>query len=420
MASLNQIFSRVGKSLRSPNDGFLCSQPVGPKTESSSKASLLMPQLSRLQSPLAVQQALDEFTQMGQTAFLARYGFGKSRDFLVRNPNTGQLCDSKAIAGVAYGKQFPSEGPLTSKGFPGGEKTVVPALRALGYEVVRIGEDWSAAEVDAAVADYFSMLRSEAEQLQYVKTDHNEALRKHLNNRPKGSVEMKHQNISAVLMGLGLPFIQGYKPRGNMQLLLRKAVQTYVSSNTSMVSKIVDALQEVKSPVEKTYTAALVDSPSLQPGAGLAQVGPRQRVPRKLDYAARDEANRTLGRAGEQWVIGFEQHRLTQVGTPELFQRVDWVSDRLGDGAGFDILSADDEQLCRYIEVKTTNSGIETPFVISHNELEFSKEMAERFYLYRVFQFRQDPKVFILNGDISQLLHLKPLDFRASFRNQFA
>lgn len=52
--------------------------------------------LSRLHSPSAVQAALNEFGSLGRTAFLERYGFGKSRDFLVRNPMTGELCDSKA------------------------------------------------------------------------------------------------------------------------------------------------------------------------------------------------------------------------------------------------------------------------------------------------------------------------------------
>ncbi|MCV5934814.1 DUF3883 domain-containing protein, partial [Escherichia coli] len=69
----------------------------------------------------------------------------------------------------------------------------------------------------------------------------------------------------------------------------------------------------------------------------------RQRLPRKFDYAARDEANRKLGRAGEQWVIGYEQQRLTELGHPELFQRLDWVSDTQGDGAGFDILSFEED-----------------------------------------------------------------------------
>lgn len=59
--------------------------------------------LSRLQSTSAVQSALDEFSALGRTGFLARYGFGKSRDFLVRNSANGELCDSKAIAGAAYG-----------------------------------------------------------------------------------------------------------------------------------------------------------------------------------------------------------------------------------------------------------------------------------------------------------------------------
>lgn len=71
-----------------------------------------MPQLSLLKSPAAVQAALDEFAQLGRTAFLQRYGYGKSRDYLVRNPRNGEHCDSKAIAGVAFGKQFPNQGPL--------------------------------------------------------------------------------------------------------------------------------------------------------------------------------------------------------------------------------------------------------------------------------------------------------------------
>lgn len=38
-----------------------------------------------------MQSALDEFSTLGRTAFLARYGFGKSRDFLVPNPANGEL-----------------------------------------------------------------------------------------------------------------------------------------------------------------------------------------------------------------------------------------------------------------------------------------------------------------------------------------
>ncbi|MDT4819618.1 hypothetical protein FQZ97_527390 [compost metagenome] len=376
-----------------------------------------MPQLSLLKSPAAVQAAMDEFSRLGRTAFLDQYGFGKSRDYLVRNPRTGEHCDSKAIVGVAFGKQFPNQGVLAAEEFSGGEATVVPLLQSLGFEVIRIGEDWTEDEVQSTVADYFEMLRLEADGLAYKKSEHNEALRKQLNGRSKASVELKHQNISAVLDGLRLPFIQGYKPRGNSQLLLRKAVQEYVIRHSTLIGKIVDALEEVKTPAQKTYSAVLVESPVKEEAQKLAVPAPgRQRLPRKLDYAARDEANRKLGRSGEQWVIGYEQHRLMELGYAELFQRLEWISDTRGDGVGYDILSFEDQDRHRFIEVKTTNGGMANSFILSHNELEFSREMEEQFYLYRVFQLSNDPKLFILKGDLSKQLYLKPLDFRASFR----
>ncbi|WP_315530530.1 DUF3883 domain-containing protein [Delftia acidovorans] len=373
-------------------------------------------ELSRLQSPAAVQAALDEFSRLGRTAFLKRYGFGKSRDFLVRNARTGQLCDSKAIVGAAFGHQFPQEGPLKPTDFSGGETTVVPRLQHLGFDVVRIGEDWTFDEVQATVASYFEMLLLEAEQQRYTKTEFNAQLRQRLRGRSKGSVELKFQNISAVLHDLELPFIRGYKPRSNAQLLLRQAVQQFVLNQPGLVSRVVDAMEEVKTSDEQSFHACLVEPPALETVAQLAKDGAKVRFPRKTNWAQRDEANRHLGRAGEQWVIGFEQRRLAHAGYPELFQQLDWVSDRLGDGSGYDILSHERPGMHRFIEVKTTNGGHASSFIISRNELDFAAEAGDAFHLYRVFQFRQEPRLYILNGPLADQLHLEPIDFRASFR----
>ncbi|PVR43071.1 hypothetical protein C4676_26825 [Salmonella enterica subsp. enterica serovar Anatum] len=46
-----------------------------------------------------------------------------------------------------------------------------------------------------------------------------------------------------------------------------------------------------------------------------------------------------------------------------------------------------------------------------------SKEAGDQFHLYRVFQFRDGPRLFTLPGDLSQHVHLKPTDYRASFRS---
>jgi len=379
----------------------------------------LAAELSRLRSPSAVQKALDEFTKLGRTAFLERYGFGKSRDYLVRNPRSGELCDSKAVVGAAYGFEHPDEGPLKPADFSGGEATVVLKLQALGFEVVRVGEDWSAEEVQATVTAYFAMLALEASQQPYNKSERNSTLRQTLRGRSKASVEMKHQNVSAVLSGLGLPFIPGYKPRGNTQLLLRQQVHKFVLDHSGMVRQIVDALEEVKAPEAKTFAATVVAPPPLETVAKL-ETGGRERLPRKMDFAARDENNRKLGRAGEQWTLEYEQHRLLQEGLGELFSRVDWVADRLGDGAGYDILSFESATEPRYIEVMTTNGAYSSSFIISRNELDFAKEVEEAFCLYRLFQFRDVPSMYILRGDISKQLHLEPLDYRASFKKLVA
>lgn len=370
--------------------------------------------LARLQSPAAVQAALDEFSRIGRGAFLARYGFGKSRDFMVRNPANGELCDSKAIVGAAHGFQYPDAGPLKPEDFSGGEATVVPKLQSLGFEIVRIGEDWTQEEVDATVAAYFDMLLLEARQEKFNKSDRNHVLRQRLNGRSKASVELKHQNVSAVLHGLDLPYISGYKPRGNSQLLLRKAVQKFLIEKADLVRNVVDAFEDVKAPAERQYRAVVVDAPPIEVVAKVS-TSPRPRLPRKIDFAARDESNRKLGRIGEEWVLGFEQNRLTDAGHPELFQRVDWISDRLGDGAGYDILSYDTVDQPRYIEVKTTNGPHTSAFIISRNELEFAREAGEAFHLYRLFQFRSTPMLYMLRGDVSSHLHLEPIDYRASF-----
>src|SRR5215213_5914370 len=100
--------------------------------------------LTDLTDPQAVQAALEEFDRIGREAFLARYGFGPAlRFFLVAD---GRRYDSKAIAGAAYGFQFPERGPLLASSFSGGEATVRRKLEELGFTV----EDGSAADETAS------------------------------------------------------------------------------------------------------------------------------------------------------------------------------------------------------------------------------------------------------------------------------
>jgi hypothetical protein len=77
------------------------------------------------------------------------------------------------------------------------------------------GEDWSSNEVEAAVRHYMEMLLLHLSGQRYSKAEYRRALLLELSGRSHGSVELKHQNISAVLNEMGMFWIPAYKPRGN-------------------------------------------------------------------------------------------------------------------------------------------------------------------------------------------------------------
>lgn len=86
------------------------------------------------------------------------------------------------------------------------------------------GEDWTDEENTLIVRDYLDMLRSELAGRKFNKAEHNRELQLALASRSRGSIEFKHQNISAVMLGLGQPWIDGYKPASQFQSSLVDAV----------------------------------------------------------------------------------------------------------------------------------------------------------------------------------------------------
>ena len=100
-------------------------------------------------------------------------------------------------------------------------------------------------------------------------------------------------------------------------------------------------------------------------------------------------------------------------GRLDLAERVQRISDTIGDGVGYDILSFDETGTEKYIEVKTTNGSKKTPFIVTVNEVEFSEDNSSSYYLYRLFDFDRRPRLFILNGSLNEVCTLEPIQFRA-------
>lgn len=276
---------------------------------------------------------------------------------------------------------------------------------------------WSRTEVEAIVGDYFHMLTQELAGQTYSKTAHRRALARQLDNRNDGSIERKHQNISAILIELGCPYIAGYKPLGNFQSLLYEVVSRRVREDEVFDRAARSAAEQPAiPPLETDFEDVLVDAPKVERGT-------ERREPEYWanahgivrDYLEREARNRSLGDAGEAFVVAYERARLHAIGEPRLSDRVEHVAKTKGDGLGYDVLSFEPDGRERFIEVKTTAFGKQTPFYVSRREVAFSKEFSSQFRLCRVFEFRRAPRMFQLSGAVSANCLLDPVNYLARF-----
>lgn len=280
-----------------------------------------------------------------------------------------------------------------------------------------MGEAWSIEEVAATAADYFSMLSSELRGESYSKAAHRRQLQRLLANRSEQAIEFKHANISAVLIELGLPYIPGYKPRGNYQQLLRDEIVERVKADADLEATVAKVVEEPVAFVsqEVDLSSVIVPIPEKQRrDRAYERPGEIPGVARRVNYLEREARNASLGLAGEQFVLEVEHRRLWEGGSRRLADRIEHVSQTRGDGLGYDILSFDQDGRERLIEVKTTRFGQHTPFFVSANEVEVSAEQASSYALYRVFAFREQPKLFIVPGALRDALDLQPIQYRAS------
>lgn len=283
-----------------------------------------------------------------------------------------------------------------------------------------MSESWSREEVESTVADYFHMLTMELAGQQYSKADHRRKLIRLLKNRSEGAIERKHQNISAILIELGCQYIPGYKPLRNYQALLYEVVANRVQ-NDALFNRTALASVELPAapPSVEEFSNVLVDPPKRSLSTREPDASNRYSLDRaiavKRDYLDREARNLSLGRAGEEFVVKYERWRLITSGNERLADKVEHIAKTRGDGLGYDVLSYDTTGKERLIEVKTTSFGKETPFFISRGEVELSRSKAELFRLYRLFEFRKEPRLFSLRGPVDRHCRLDPITFQARF-----
>jgi hypothetical protein len=275
--------------------------------------------------------------------------------------------------------------------------------------------DWSRVEVEAIVDDYLSMLASELSGTPYNKAAHRRALREKLSSRSESSIEFKHANISAALLEAGFPYINGYKPRSNYQALLADVIAERLDEHSTLLDlAVTDADRPIAVPEVEDILAILTKKPQQSTKTPAVAEPSPQRIRLTTNYLEREARNRSLGNAGEALVLSYERERLVRAGKETLAGKIEHTAKVRGDSEGYDILSYEESGRERLIEVKTTKYGGETPFYVSRNEVAVSKREAEKYQVYRLFDFRKSPCLYTLPGAIESTCALSPTTFLAS------
>lgn len=272
------------------------------------------------------------------------------------------------------------------------------------------GQPWAEDEIAGAVDLYFRMLDMELRGEPFSKMASYRSFCERFPQRNVKAIERKCQNVAACLFDFGTPLVSGLAPARNYQAALRDAVHERVATRIDRFEQFAAADATPSGPPSLQAVDRTPDFKSRLTRSNRNDGS----VPPPIDFAAREQANRSLGLAGERWAIDFERLRLAQLGREDLAASVRHVSQEVGDGLGYDILSFHHESgEERLIEVKTTRSSIWTPFYLTRNEVAVSEIRRDSFHLYRLHSFGPRTRVYMLAGSMSEQCMLDPTAYLA-------
>lgn len=273
------------------------------------------------------------------------------------------------------------------------------------------GQPWTPSEIDLTVAAYFGMLSDHFAGRRVNKSAIVRQLQSHMPARNSRAIESKFQNISAVLGEVGLDWIEGYKPLPHYQGALRDAVLAATAqSGTLRETMEIYESSSLVAPSHRRQATEDVTVPVVTPGRA-SRLRTAVAVTGSAASALRDFRARSLGTAGEMWVVDLERESLRRAGRSDLAHRVQWVAHDVGDGLGYDVASFRADGREHLVEVKTTNLGPRTPFYITRWEIEVSRAKADDYSLYRVHGFARDPRIYVLDGSVEERARLEPKVF---------
>lgn len=134
---------------------------------------------------------------------------------------------------------------------------------------------------------------------------------------------------------------------------------------------------------------------------------------RHIDWSKKQMTSNKLGIEGEKLVLKIEKDKIKNFG---FLDKVEKIEKKL-DGEGYDILSFNEDGEEIFIEVKTTNGGIDEPFYISTNEKAFCDLYKLSYFIYRLYDYNyntKSAKYYIIKGTEISNFNFTPINFEVS------
>lgn len=258
-------------------------------------------------------------------------------------------------------------------------------------EDINNARDWSGADLDLVVGDYFVMLAKALAGQPVHTAAHQRALR-FVSGRSGAVIEWKQCEISAALTLTGVPILREFQPRWKLAGELIEAVDRVLTAKPAIITAAMRPASLFSGP----QPPLLLEGPP--PIFDPVQIDPPRRAERliaKYDPATRDYADRLLTETGQAAVLNFERRRLTEHGRPDLALQVRPTAP-LADAPGHDILSFKPTGEPRLVIVKTTTGGVATPFALTDDEDALWRARPDACRIHRLYDLGRDLRFYRL------------------------
>lgn len=112
-----------------------------------------------------------------------------------------------------------------------------------------------------------------------------------------------------------------------------------------------DADRPMAVPEVEDILTVLTARPTPQAEQTTARESPPSSIRLTTNHIEREARNRSLGSAGEEFILNYERARLVKAGREELASKIEHTSKVRGDHEGYDILSFEENGAERLVEV---------------------------------------------------------------------